>query len=398
MNVLTALMNPEINKKLKEEKDIQIIGNDILYQEGILEVLEKEEKIDLIIISELLQGEKTFKEIINKIKQKNKEIEIIAILKEKNEETENYLISKGIFNIYYNNEITIEELKNIINKKNNIKKENEINEEIKNLKKIILENNIKNKKINYKKIKKKIKIIKNKILKKYKIKSKKEESNKIISVSGSNGIGKSTFCAIIAKLIKNKKILIIDFDIFNQCINTFFNKKKTENKKEENIYKLIIKENKNIDLLCATDLLFNKKFQIEKNKIKNILNYLKNIYELIIIDTTSICFFDYTKEILENSNKIIFLVEPNLTEMKKSRNLLDIYLNNWKIKKEKFNIVFNKTNINSTSKKILALLFEDFNILGEIKLNTKYDQIINTNLKIIDRKIEKEYLKIIEKL
>ena len=129
MNVLTALMNPEINKKLKEEKDIQIIGNDILYQEGILEVLEKEEKIDLIIISELLQGEKTFKEIINKIKQKNKEIEIIAILKEKNEETENYLISKGIFNIYYNNEITIEELKNIINKKNNIKKENEINSE-----------------------------------------------------------------------------------------------------------------------------------------------------------------------------------------------------------------------------------------------------------------------------
>ena len=84
--------------------------------------------------------------------------------------------------------------------------------------------------------------------------------------------------------------------------------------------------------------------------------------------------------------------------MKKSRNLLDIYLNNWKIKKEKFNIVFNKTNINSKSKKILALLFEDFNILGEIKLNTKYDQIINTNLKIIDRKIEKEYLKIIEKL
>ena len=44
------------------------------------------------------------------------------------------------------------------------------------------------------------------------------------------------------------------------------------------------------------------------------------------------------------------------------------------------------------------LLFEDFNILGEIKLNTKYDQIINTNLKIINIKIEKEYLKIIEKL
>ena len=399
MNIVTALMNPEINKKLKEEANFKIIGNDIIYQEGIIEILERDKKIDLIIISELIPGEHSFKEIIDKIKQINKKIEIIVILKEKNEKIKNYLISKGIFSIFYNNEITIEELIKIINEKNNIKKENEINEEIQILKKIILENNKKNK--NVKKYNKKFKnifyYIKNKINKNKKIKNNKNVSeNKIISIVGINGVGKSIFCSTFAKIIRNKKILLIDFDIFNQSINTFFGKKRKTNKKENNVYKLIIKENKTIDLLCATEILFNEKYKIEKNKIKNTLEKLKEKYDLILIDTTSECFFDYTKEILEKSNLIVFLIEPNLSEMKKSRNLLDIYINKWKINREKINIVFNKQNSNSIDNSILKILFEDFNVLGKIKLNSRYNFLINNNLKIIDKKIKKEYLKIIE--
>lgn len=389
MNIVTALMNPEINKKLKEEANFKIIGNDIIYQEGIIEILERDKKIDLIIISELIPGEHSFKEIIDKIKQINKKIEIIVILKEKNEKIKNYLISKGIFSIFYNNEITIEELIKIINEKNNIKKENEINEEIQILKKIILENNKKNK--NVKKYNKKFKnifyYIKNKINKNNKIKNNKNVSeNKIISIVGTNGVGKSIFCSTFAKIIRNKKILLIDFDIFNQSINTFFGKKRKTNKKENNVYKLIIKENKTIDLLCATEILFNEKYKIEKNKIKNTLEKLKEKYDLILIDTTSECFFDYTKEILEKSNLIVFLIEPNLSEMKKSRNLLDIYINKWKINREKINIVFNKQNSNSIDNSILKILFEDFNILGKIKLNSRYNFLINNNLKIIEKK------------
>lgn len=397
MKIITALENPKTNEKLKEETNFEIIGNDIQYQEGIIEILQKNTEIDLIIISELLPGEIGFKKIIEKIKLINKEIEIIAILKDEQEEIKNYLISKGVFNIFYNNKITINELIKIIDNIFNSKKENKINEEIIKLKKIILEKDKPNKKILNKNIKNKYLKIKSKILNKFNYKNKmklKNNKNKIISIVGTNGIGKSIFSSILARLIINKKILLIDFDIFNQSINSIFNVKRV-NKNNSNNKKL--KANKNIDLLCAVDFLFDKNFRVEKNKIKNMLDKYLNKYDLIIIDTTSECFFDYTKEILEKSDLIIFLAGGNLTELKKSKNLLDIYINKWKINKEKINIVFNKKDKNSVDNKILKTLFSDFNILEKIKLNNKFDLIINNNLKIIDKKIKKKFEKIIEK-
>ena len=406
MNIITALKNPNINKKIKEKTNFNIIGNDIQYQEGIIEMLEKNGEIDLIIVSELLPGEYSFKELIDKIKEIKTSIEIIVILKEKNEEIRNYLISKGIFNIFFNNEITIEELIKIINKKNNIKKEIEINEEIKQLKKIILEKN--NKKNNLKifnnnKIKKIKDNLNNYIKNKNKKTNKKENNKKIISVVGTGGVGKSSFCTILAKTIKNKKILIIDFDILNSSINSILGTKKYPKKIKENnikigVDKLIIRIDKNIDILCATKFLVDEDYKKIKEEFSNTLNNLKDKYDLIIIDNSSECFFEYTKEILKKSDLILFLVEPNITELKKSRNLLDIYINKWKIKKEKINIIFNKTNINSIDYKILKTLFSDFRILGKIKININYNLIINKNIKIINKKIKNDYLKIIKNL
>ena len=409
MKILTALNNPNTNEKLKEKTIFNIIGNDIQYQEGILEVLENEKDIDLIVISELLPGDLNFKELINKIKNINNKIEIIVILNNKNEELKNYLISKGIFKIFLNNEISIEDLIKIINKKNNLKNEIEINEEIKKLKEIILDKKKINKKnkiifLNNKKIKKiKIKIIKifNKL---FKIKNNKKINNKkIISVIGNGGSGKSSFCTIFAKLIKNKKILIIDFDILNSSINSIFNvpiypKKIKEKGINTSTKDLILKIDKNINLLCATRILVDNEYKQLKENFGNELDTLKKNYDLILIDNSSECFFEYTKQILNKSDLILFLLEPNLIELKKSKNLLNIYINNWKIKKEKINIIFNKINKNSICEKILKILFFDFIILGKIKINFDYNLIINKNIKIINKKIKKDYLKIIEKL
>ncbi len=397
MKIITALENPITNKKLKEKTNFEIIGNDIQYQEGIIEVLQKNPEINLLIISELLSGQMNFKKLIEQIKLINKKIEIIVILKNENEEMKNYLISKGVFNIFYNNKITNDELIDTINKINNINKENEINEEIKNLKKIILEKNNTRKNIAkeiYLKLINKIKERKHvENLNQINIK----EKNKIISIVGTNGIGKSIFCSILTKLIKNKKILLIDFDIFNQSINSIFNVKKEDIGTQKNINNSIIKIEKNIHLLCGTTLLFDENYKIEKNKIKNLLEELLIKYDVIIIDTTSECFFDYTKEILEKSNIILFLTEANLIELKKSKNLLDIYINQWKIDRKKINIIFNKMNINSIDEKILKVLFSDFNILEKIKLDYNFNLIINNNLKNINKKIKNKFEKIIEK-
>jgi len=403
MKILTALQDPKTNEILKEKTKHNIIETDIQYQEGILETLEKNNKIDLIIISQLLPGNIGFKDLINKIKIINNNIEIIAILENKNNELKDFLKQKNINSIFYNNEITIDELINVIEEKDKNKKEMEINKEIKLLKEIILENNKKieqNKK--EKKINKilsilkeeKIKIIKNsKInnIKKFKNKINKTQ-NKIISVVGIPGVGKSIFISLFSKNIKHKKILIIDFDIYNKSLDLIFGYN-TKLQQE----KAIIKINNNIDLLSKIEIFFKESY-IEKNKIKNILDSFSKKYDLIIIDNTSEYSCEHTKEILKNSDSIIFLSDANLIELNKTKKLLEKYINKWKIEKERINVVFNKININSINNKILNNLFSDFNILGKINFSNKYNLIINNNLKILNKKINKEYINIIKKM
>lgn len=403
MKILTALQDPKTNEILKEKTKHNIIETDIQYQEGILETLEKNNKIDLIIISQLLPGNIGFKDLINKIKIINNNIEIIAILENKNNELKDFLKQKNINSIFYNNEITIDELINVIEEKDKNKKEMEINKEIKLLKEIILENNKKieqNKK--EKKINKilsilkeeKIKIIKNsKInnIKKFKNKINKTQ-NKIISVVGIPGVGKSIFISLFSKNIKHKKILIIDFDIYNKSLDLIFGYN-TKLHQE----KAIIKINNNIDLLSKIEIFFKESY-IEKNKIKNILDSFSKKYDLIIIDNTSEYSCEHTKEILKKSDSIIFLSDANLIELNKTKKLLEKYINKWKIEKERINVVFNKININSINNKILNNLFSDFNILGKINFSNKYNLIINNNLKILNKKINKEYINIIKKM
>lgn len=203
--------------------------------------------------------------------------------------------------------------------------------------------------------------------------------------------------------IENKKTLIIDFDILNKSIKTIFGIKEKvaedkESWKEDKLDKLIINLSKNIDLICGIDVLFQDGDKIEKEKIINILNKLKNSYEIILLDTSSECFMEYTKELINESDLAIFLTEPNLIELKKSRRLLEIYVNEWKINKEKINIIFNKCNKNSIDNNILKNLFMDFKILGQIKTNENYNYMINKNFNYINKNLKTEYKNIIQKI
>ena len=397
MRILTALQNPEINRILKEQTNYNVVENDIQYQEGIIEILEKNNKINLIIISELLPGNIGIKETINKIKEFNSDIEIILILENNNSKIKEFLIQKNIKSIFYNNQITIDELINNIKQKEEKTSQIEINKEIEILKEMILENK-KNKKSKTNKIEKiKIKIKKEIIKLKEIILRKTGETinrkNAIISIVGAAGVGKSVFISLFSKNIKNKKILIIDFDIFNKSLDLIFGYDAQKQKE-----KTIIKISNNIDLLSKIEIFFAENNYLEKNKIKNILNNFSKKYDLIIIDNTSEYSCNYTKEILINSDEIIFLTDANLIELNKTKKIIEKYINKWKIKKEKIKVVFNKININSINSKILKNLFSDFKILGKINFSSKYNLIINNNLKILNKKINKKYLKIIKKL
>ena len=418
--IVTAIGNKNINLKLKQEEKIEVIGEDIQYEEGEIELLEKEININFLIISEEIVNKNKLINLIEKIKIINKYIKIILILENKDEELENILISKGIYKIIYNNQMTITNLIKILNKKDD---EDELKKEIINLRKLIMENSQKN---NLNKINNKINLnnLKNKFTKKiYQIKNTEKNkiiNNEIISISGPSGVGKSIISVNLAKALsyKQDKILLMDFDILNNSLYTILgvknypqNIEKTTdigmikdvdkiNINEFNVENFIIKINKKIDLISITDLLFYKERKVDIIKIEKIINKLKQKYNTIIIDTSSECFFDLTKEIINNSNKNIFVTETNLLEIKKAKQLLNIYINEWKIKKEKINILFNKYDKECVNTKLLNFIFNEFNILGVLKYNSIYNKLINKNNKFnfYDKKIRNEYIKINNKI
>ena len=392
--IITALAEPQLNNELKKEKDFIVIGKDIQYQEGVIEILETEKEVDFLIISEALPGNEKIENLIEKIKQINNEVNIVIILENKKEELEKNLYSKNVYLILYN-KIEIKEIIKLI--KNKKEDENEkIKKEINDLKKIIIEQNSKNKQN-----------------KKQKIKEVKElnSQKEIICILGSGGVGKSIFTVNLAKslIYSKKKILIIDFDILNNSLHTILGVKKYSEKiskkiKENNIIKdkiclkeLKIKINKRIDLISGINLLFDSKYKIDNIQFNNLFNDVKKFYDVIIIDTSSECFFNYTKDIIKKSNINIFIVEPNLLEIQKSKNILKIYKEEWNIDNNKINILFNKFNKNSIDINILKIIFSEYNIIGKIDINNKYNLIINKNANKIDKNIKKEYLKIIEK-
>ena len=378
--IITALGKEDINIELKKEKNFEIISGDIQYKEGILEVLENNQDIDFIILNSLLSGNIDIKELINKINDISRKIKIIIFLEKTDDELEKYLFENKIYKIFYNNEVGINDLINIIN--NDQLNNEELKQEIEKLKELLLkkENNI-DKNITNKNIQKENNL--------------QKKQGKIICILGTSGVGKSIISVNLAKanIYSKNKILIIDFDLINNSINTILGVGKSNIKIEENKElkyqkNKIIKTNKKIDLLIFAE-------QNIHNFIP-LLNELKKIYNYIFIDTNSTELIEINIEIINVSDLILFISDTNLLEINKSIKLLDKYINKFKINKNCFNIIFNKYNSESINIKLLKNIFSEFNILGYLKYNEKYNKLINKNNKnnFFNKKIRNEYLKL----
>lgn len=214
----------------------------------------------------------------------------------------------------------------------------------------------------------------------------------VISILGPNGIGKSVFSILFAKTMESKKSIIIDFDILNSSLHTLMGinnyDAKIKRKIKSNdlitnkniVNKSIIHTNLKIDLLPALNIILDPNYKLSNKKMKNIIEELKNIYDLIIIDTSSDTFFDYTREIINASNKAIFISGANILEVRKSERLLEIYNKDWDIETEKINIVFNKCTKKSLDDNLLREIFNKYNILGKIQLSDYYDLVVNKNM------------------
>lgn len=434
--IITAIGNEFINNELKKEKNLNVILNDIQYKEGIVESLEKENEVDYIIINSALQGETKIEDLIKQIYIINKYIKIIIIIENNEKEIEKYLNYKNIYKIIYldkDDKVNMQKIIEIIsndhenNKIINIKKEEKNKENKKESKKIKGERNNTNI-VLIKRIAKNIindYLIKQLSSKKIKFNSKKSLKNKIknksICITGPPGVGKTIISINLAKIniYKNDKILIINSDFFNNSINTILGlrnisrninieKKCKENNEYlknnfDNIFECfnIIKINKKIDLLILKKE--KTKENIENmflNKIIENINFLKDIYEIIIIDTNYNEKSNNLKNITEICDFCLFISDTNLLEINQSIKLLDIFINKLNIKINNIKIVFNKYNSESISFNLLKNIFSEFEVIGKLNYRKIYNKLINKNNKysLLDKKLKKEYININNKI
>lgn len=365
--IITALGINSLNSKLKRYDEIEVIGNDIPYQDGVLDILKENSEINIIILHEDLVGEYEIKDFINKIFEVNKCVEIAIFMENENIRLRNFLEKKNITKIFIDGELELEEIVQKILKSNN----DNYNLEVEKLKDMIDDN-------------------KNK---------RNINSSKVIAISGNYGCGKSIVTALLGQAGKKSKMktIIIDFDIINNSINTIFRIRKSSNYLDDsNFINYISHISNNLDIFCEISSLFTEGNKISFEKVENLILELKDMYDLILIDTSSETTLKFIKVVLANVDKIVFLVEPNLLQIKKAENLLEVYIEDWEVYPKKIEILFNKVDGNSIDENILREIFGKFKILGKINHSNKFTEIAN-DIRSESFGLNK-YMKILEKI
>lgn len=383
MKVITAIGIPEINERLKKLDEYEVIGKDIQYQEGILELLEEREDIETVFVSDNLPEDMNFNTLINKIINIKENIEIIVFLKEKDETIEIFLNSKKIYKIYY-----LDNYEMFFANINNNMSNADISKNIEDFKKIIMEekNNYLGK-IEEKSKPKSLELMKmlrktkeNKIMEQDN--HKKTSCGKIISISGVHGSGKSITSIILSKyLSRNYKVLLIDLDVLNSSINTILGISKTpEVHTISDIQDSIIEYEQNLYVLTSIGKIVENYEKENYYWAVEIFEKVKYEFDYIIVDIETDIKTNKNSSIYALSNEIIYLIEPNLSEVKKSNLYLEKILKDFEIEESKINIIFNKSNKNKISERVLKEIYSELNIIGEIEYSEKYNLIINKNI------------------
>ena len=250
--IITAIHNPKLNEELKKENNFKIIGKDLQYKEAIIELLEKNRKIDLIIISENLLGEISFEKLFEKINLINEKIKIIFILEKENEELKKILLKNNINEIYYNKKINLNKLIKIINKKENNVKDRTIEKE----KSVSIKSGFEEKNLIAKNEKKDNKASKT-------VNETNIMLNKIITFSGNAKSGKTTLALIISQCLSNQnyRVLLVDGDFEKHDLSIILKNDLKREKEEKIFFKRNLQKEK------------NGKSRKTKDKIKDGLNY-----------------------------------------------------------------------------------------------------------------------------
>jgi MinD-like ATPase involved in chromosome partitioning or flagellar assembly len=371
--IVTALGNSVLNTELRKYIKYDVIQDDIFYQEGVIDFASKNE-FDVIILSGVLQGQLGISDFVSQIHNANMTARIIVIVDSISEEDRNFLISKGVFDILYDDQSDVQDVIDAIDREEPINIRAQVQSEVKQIKEE-LEKNAQNQ--NVTDITEYIAMV---------------QKQQVISIFGTNGSGKSSvsanMCKAFSKMTKSK-ILLIDMDTMNGNLDELLDVPKVTSRVE-----LIMDEDKKCGLNYAADLSI--KNRLDTNVLDEIviecqgfdflsgntsLHYCQNVlnedfydyllkcakekYDFIFLDLSSNLFLDSTKWALKESTKVMFVTEATNICLKKTLQILDTVFNVWNVYKQKFSIILNRS-LDELDKDVFKELTK-LDVIGQIK-------------------------------
>ena len=388
--IITALGNLTLNQELQKYSKYDILCEDIFYQDALIEFASNN-KADCIIISGLLQGAYSIVDFALTLKNINVATRIIIIVDEILEEEKNILISKGIFDIYKDDEIEIENIIEAIDREEPVNIKVQLEKEVQKLKEKIEFQNNKDNITNFEDIKPVV------------------QKQEIISVFGTPGSGKSTISYNLAKNLSKvsyNKVLLIDLDTLNGNLNEILEVSKVNEKID-----LLIDEDKRCGINYCVDLIQKNRFDanvleeitIKKDNFEFLsgntsLHYCQNVlnedfyneilkackekYDFIILDLSSNIYLDSVKWALKESSKVLFVSEATNVCLRKTTQYMDLMINIWNVYKEKISFIINKSRATDIEKELFPSL-NNLKLISTIKYNMEnnvdnYDKIIQS--------------------
>ena len=403
IKVLTGLGDASIATEIS--KNINEAVEDIPYQDGVLEII-KRNFVDVVILSEELEGEYDKYIFIDKIRQIDSKIKIIMVIFSEDENYKKFLYNKGIFDIFIDKKSTIEELIScIVNecagngvkplfKAKNILKVKECTKEEKNA-------------------------LKGQMVAKF-------QKQQVLVFAGIGGVGKTTLAVKTALLLSkynNAKVLLIDLDTENASVSYQLGIDRgpkdieyilppEKNSSLNYMIEAIDKKNFNVNvfekylvkskLFSNLDILTgNKSLYISKNILNfeyyaKILENAKSLYDFIIIDSSSNVFLDAMQYSLINAGTILFVTEGNYIALERAHRLLSDIFPAWGVSDNKINILINKYSKKSLNKTVIKDMLKERRISGYISFSDKYEEDVNSINPSLSKEIENEFYSILE--
>ena len=211
-------------------------------------------------------------------------------------------------------------------------------------------------------------------------------AGKVITVSSvKGGVGKTTMVLNLAGIYcgLNKKVLIIDLDLYSGGVAVSLNVKNDKdiymmidsmaNNRFTELKKYVVTYNNNIDIL-ASPKDPRKAMKVESRYIPLIFDLATREYDVVLVDTSHIL-SELNLTILDYSYMSLFVITNDLVDLKNMKSLISIFRDT-----DKRNYLVLLNNSRDTGKDYLSL----YDIRTIIKNNIDYTISKNYYIKNID--------------